>query len=294
MHTRRQFLQLAGIAAVGSQLSPSFHFMLSLVQDAPALQGRALAALTVYARPTLASAPTARLWPDTVTPILDANGDWYRLPEGFAPRGSIQPMKPHTSSAARIPDAPFWAEVTAPAASVRAYCAANAPLVTRIGHGGILQVVDYLPDSPSSWYGVAADNGELLGWTPAIHWQSVEEREAGVSGLALELDTRLQQLTAWAGGQAVLQAPCSIGQAVRRGVYDVQARHIGGGKLHLDDSEVHGVPWRVAFGAFDMTGAYWHNRFGAGIPGASVQVTPVLAQWLYVSLGQHGSSVAVI
>ncbi|MBI5669055.1 MAG: L,D-transpeptidase [Chloroflexi bacterium] len=294
MYTRRQFLQLTGIAALGSQLSPSLRFIHALVPDAPALQGRALTASTVYARPSLNAAPAVRLWPDTVTPIHAAQGDWYRLPEGFAPRSDIQPMKPGTPAAVQTPDAPFWAEVIAPAASVRACCAANAPLVTRIGHGGILRVVDYLPDSPSPWYGVADEIGALLGWTPAVHWQRVDGSEIASSGLALELDTRSQQLTAWEDGRAILQAPCSIGQSVRRGVYAVQTRQTGGVRLRLDDaSDVHGVPWRVAFGAFDLTGAYWHNRFGAAVPGAAVQVTPVLAQWLYAALGQRGS-VAVV
>lgn len=294
MHTRRQFLQLAGIAAFGSHLSPSFQFMKSLVPEAPALQGRALAALTVYARPSLEAAPIARLWPDAVTALLDTQGDWYRLPNGFAPRSGIQPMKPASPAAVPPRDLPFWSEVAAPVASVRACCAADAPLVTRVGHGGVMLVVDFLPDSPAPWYGVAAENGDLLGWTQAVHWQPVNENAAEASGLALELDTRSQQLTAWEAGRAVLQAPCSIGRGIRHGAYRVEARQTGGGRLHLDDkTDVYGVPWRVRFGDYDLSGAYWHNHFGSGIPGASVQVTPVLAQWLHASLSRYGS-IAVI
>ena len=54
-------------------------------------------------------------------------------------------------------------------AVVRAYCAADAPIVARIGHGGVLRVIDYLPPGQSDgigWYGVADDESSaLLGWT---------------------------------------------------------------------------------------------------------------------------------
>lgn len=50
----------------------------------------------------------------------------------------------------------FWAEVAGPVAAVRQWCAADAPFVTRIGHGGVAQIIDYLSDKTTSWYEIAA------------------------------------------------------------------------------------------------------------------------------------------
>src|SRR5690554_8060943 len=70
---------------------------------------------------------------------------------------------------------PFWGEVIAPIAPIRQYCSADAPLVTRIGHGGVAQIVDYLPGEPHGWYGIGNQNGQVAGWTQAIYWQAVDE-----------------------------------------------------------------------------------------------------------------------
>ncbi len=283
MYTRRQFLQLTGIALVGSQLSPAARWFQPLTAPM-AQQGRALMAATIYAQAAVVAAPVARLWPDSVTPILAADSAWYQLPDGFTPRAALQPMKPVVADLPVAPTAtPFWAEVAGPVASVRRYCAANAPLVTRIGHGGIMRVVDYLPDSSSPWYGVALDDGTPLGWTQAVHWRQVaDSRLAG--SVTLELDNRLQQLTVWDENHAVLHAPCSIGQAVAQGDYRISARETGGGTLQrASEPACFGVPWRVSFGDYELVGAYWHNDFGAQLPGATVQVTPLLAEWLYTN-----------
>jgi hypothetical protein len=123
----------------------------------------------------------------------------------------------------------------------------------------------------------------------------VEATESSSGGFELVLDIQHQQLEAWEHGRKILQAPCSIGHEVRRGTYRVREHRIGGTRLRLHDGfEAFGVPWRTAFGDYDLSGAYWHNRFGMPIPGRSVQVTPLLAQWLYTSLSQHISSVVVI
>lgn len=296
MYTRRQFLQLAGIAVVSSQIPPSARFIESLVQDTATMQGRALTAQTVFSQPSLSAPPVNQLWPDSVTPILSAYGDWYHLPQGFVPRTSLQPMKPYLPEPQPVNAAlPFWAEVTGPAASIRQHCAASAPLVTRIGHGGVVRVIDFLPDNPSPWYGVASDDGTLLGWTQAVHWQRVDENTLSYNDITLELDSHKQHLTAWENGRVVLQAPCSIGDEVQPGTYPVRERRIGGTHEYVDVGfEVYGVPWRTTFGDYDLSGAYWHNRFGSPVAGASVQVTPLLAQWLYTSLNQGASRVTVI
>jgi hypothetical protein len=48
------------------------------------------------------------------------------------------------------------------------------------------------------------------------------------------------------------------------------------------DVALHGVPWVTTFGQnLALGGVYWHNRFGEKVPGMAIQVTPLIARWLY-------------
>ncbi len=263
--SRRQFLQIAGITAAAAHLphltfaAPSFD----------AVYGRALDAVPVYAAPSIDAPLQTRLWSDSVMPILGAHGGWYHLPDGYARREDLQPM---TAPARRIEvpaEPPFWGEVIGAVAVVRAYCAADAPLVARIGHGGVLRVIDYLP----GWYGVS-EGEALIGWTHAEDWQPARI-DAVEPALSLSVDAAAQRLSVLDGDRLILTAPISTGRAIPSGVYPITER-----RATLPD--YRGAAWALRFGdGFDLVGAYWHNRFGAAHPGAAVQMMPMLARWLY-------------
>jgi hypothetical protein len=168
---------------------------------------------------------------------------------------------------------------------VRQYCAADAPLVTRIGHGGAAQIIDVMPDTKgrAAWYGAADESGKLLGWTQAVYWQSIEMEPTPGKTNSLYVNAREQYLMAYQDGKAVLQAPCSTQPDLKSGVYSVQERQIGSTKqmTALGDT-FHGVPWRTTFDQdHAVVGVYWHNNFGVANPGPAIQVTPLLARWLY-------------
>jgi hypothetical protein len=285
MLTRRRFLQFTGIALVASRFDPLrlFTNALSSCED---VYGRALEAVPVYAHPMDSAPVQNQLWPDSVSPILDTMNDWYRVPEGYVHKTVMQPVRPYRGQKNDMPSAlPFWAEVAAPVVVVRQWCAADAPLVTRIGHGGVMQIVDNL----GYWYGVASESGNLLGWTQANSGQisAVSNQRSVVSGQQRTAQIKLQsqQLTAIEDGQAVLRAPISTGSKITPGTYFVRQRQIGGGVV----TGLHGVPWMTELdGGFTISGVYWHNRFGEPTPGAAVQVTPMLARWLYDWLGDDG------
>ena len=293
MYTRRQFLQLAGIALAGSQLSPILSRFEAQAAEPHPFQARALEVANIHSHPDSDAAIVKRLWPDSVSPIIEPRGEWYRLADGFAPRTSLQPMKPPLAAPLPTATIPFWAEVTAPAAPVRAYCGADAPLVTRVGHGGILQVIEFLPGEPASWYGVASEQGKLLGWTESPRWSPLHWTQEAPTRTTIELDTRLQRITLGEDGAPALQAPCSIGRDVLQGTYRVGERQPGR-SLHTDGNlTLFGVPWRVMFSDYDIFGAYWHNRFGDRIPGRSIQVTPVMAELLYTAVRENDSIIVV-
>jgi hypothetical protein len=283
LYSRRQFLKLSGITLAGSLIGlPTIPQHFSTERT---FQGRALAATAVYRSPNSESSVVETLWPDSVNPLIDAGEGWYRVAKGYVPHEGLQPITPFLpQTTPQIPAPSFWAEVAAPVAPVRQTCAADSPLVARIGHGGVVQVVDYLPGEPNGWYGVADGKVGFLGWSQAVHWQALDEISIDAGDHHLELDLANQRLTAYENGEFVLQAPCSTNGYMNSGIYTIESRQHSDGILSVDQNAdgFYGVPWILRLEAgHDLTGVYWHNRFGRTTPGSSIQVTPLLARWLY-------------
>ncbi len=299
--SRREFLQFSGIALLASRLD-LFDTAFAFPHEA-VYQGRALTAAPVFASPAVTASVARTLWPDSITPLLETRGDWYRVPDGWVRHELLQPMTPYTPPEVMpLPDVPYWAEVTAPVAPVRAWCAADAPLVTRIGHGGVAQVIDALPaDQPGmAWYGIADETGELLGWTPGVRWSALTLPESfqGLRSYStknlVEITLSTHMLTALEDNTAVLTAPVSLGADIEPASCMIQRRQPA--ITWSDGAEGqtrYGVPWTIDLGAAGLlAGAYWHNRFGAVAPGPALQVPPALARWLYHWLND-GSAIII-
>ena len=285
MFSRRSFLQLVGASLAATALRPSTSLLAAFNQDV--YQGRALSALPVFATRNINADPIAQLWPDSIATILNRQDDWYQISSGWVRREGLQPMLPYSGGTYQfVQDTPFWAGVAAPVAPVRAYCAADAPLVTRIGHGGVSQVIDALPGEPNGWYGIADQKGELLGWTQGVFWRPVEVELQPDIDHRLHINRKEGLLTAYSGTKAILEVPFSAGQTLQAGDF-VSTRGAIGGLVWLGDKRYEGLPWQTQFGEGQMiTGVYWHNRFGQAVnSGAGVQVTPLIARWLYGWLG---------
>ena len=281
MLSRRQFLQAAGIALAAAHLprlasaSPALHFQ--------PLYGRALGTVPVYVAPQNDPALVTSLWSDSVVPIQETDGVWYRLPEGYAQREFLQPMLSPAQNTPINQAPPFWGEVTSAVAIVRAWCTAAAPIITRIGHGGVLYIADSLALEGINWYGVAeSENCELLGWSQSAAWTRAESDSVSPN-LTLLIDRQAQQLTAFDDDQPVLTAPVSAALSLVPGTYAVTDRNFTAAPTNY----YHGIPWALTFGENQyLSGAFWHNHFGmepngasAGV--ASIEVAPALARWLY-------------
>jgi len=298
--SRRRFLQLVGITLLAPQLPAFEAFTLEGVdmRELKAQHGRALLAALVHTRPAYESPIAGRLWPDSVVPITDGPAGWYRVRAGYAPRAALQPMAPVNLVRGSAPrPVPFWAEVVGPAAAVRRWCAADAPLVTRIGHGGTARVISVLGPGEQGgphWYALAAGNNELIGWSQAALWQPVDVPD-DAAPLRLEVERRRHQLVVLAGGRPALRAAVAVDAALQPGEYALRRGPIAGPPLALEncDTVLFGVPWQLELGEqHSLTGAYWHNRFGDCAPGPAVQVPPFLARWLYAQAGE-GSAVQI-
>ncbi len=286
MFSRRSFLQLVGASLAASVLRPNSLLLASAGDEA--YQGRALGALPIYATRNATTNAVARLWPDSITAIFDSDDEWYQVHGGWVRREGLQPMLPYDVGAYRFVNTKtFWAEVAAPVAPVRAFCAADAPLVTRIGHGGVSQVIDALPGEPNGWYGIADQNGGLLGWTQGVFWRAVDVEINSGDDHMLHLDRKHGLMRAYAGKQPILEVPFSAGAGLQAGNFTTQRGAIGG--LQWQDNKRHeGVSWQTLFGdGQTLAGIYWHNRFGQAVQGGpAVQTTPLLARWLYGWLGE--------
>lgn len=281
--SRRSFLQLVGASVAATTLRP-VHGLMAGAND-NTYQGRALKAMPVFATPQMTNSPIARLWPDSITAIVDQQVDWYQISSGWVQRDGIQLMLPYNPQAYTFNHtAPFWAEVAAPAASIRAYCAADAPLVTRIGHGGVLRVIDALPGEPNGWYGVADAHGVLMGWTQGVFWRPIEFEDEAREAHTLHFNQRHYLMSAYDGDELVLEAPFSSVATLAKGKFQSRRGAMGGASI----SDYQGVPWQTVFGnGQTIAGAYWHNRFGQAVEGGTaIQLTPLLARWVYGWLGE--------
>jgi hypothetical protein len=273
------------LASAAAQLphlstSPSIDFV----------HGRALTALPVYAAPSERADVKARLWPDTIVSIRHQNADWYALENGYAKRESLQPVV-LKSEVASVPALPFWAEVGGAVAAIRQWCAADAPLVARIGHGGVAQVVDRLPGS-TIWYGLADEDG-FLGWSQAAPWLPVSDTEDALTNTTLLVDTSARQIHVLEDEEEILDAPIALGADVQRGSHQLKMRRHSVKSAVESASIAYGAPWQLDFGSFALSGAYWHNKFGKPevVPGSAVQVTPPVARWLF---GHTGDDTIVV
>lgn len=282
--SRRSFLHVAGLTLVGTSFDPAFRLMQSLLPDTPTLYGRVLGLMPVYR----ANGTTVlNVWQDSVMEILDTEGDLYHVNGGYMSRSALQPMTVRPTPARALPSVPFWAEVVAPVAAVRQSCAADSPLVTRIGHAGVARVIDRLEDGRGgeAWLGLESERGALLGWSQVSRWQPVDEQQPTSSGdHTLDVSLDAQTLTAYENGDVVLTTSISTAPTgVVPGIYRVGDR-IAGGSYHGEMLH-EGVPWITTVPELgQIAGVYWHNAFGAPAPGPAIQVSPLVARWLYTWL----------
>ncbi len=284
--TRREFLQISGILLAGWQWFPSFG--VTAAKAGQPVQGRTLAPLTV----TRADGSAGKLLlPDSVVPLLGVDGDRYLTSGGLLPRALVQPLTV-TPKHGAAPALPFLAEVCAPAAAVRASCAADAPLLGRIGHAGTATIRSRLSDGRggAAWYEV--ETGDISGWSPSSLWTPVDPFEISTRPRSVIIDRARQTLTVMDGDSIALQALVSVAPEAAARSAAVSGRQPSGPVS--DGSGVQqGAPWLLRLDSGELLGgSTWHNRFGSSTPGMLAQMPPQVARWLYGALAD-GSTVAI-
>jgi hypothetical protein len=274
--SRRGFLQAAGISLAASRWG-AFSPLATLAAGAP-FKGRVLEPISMGGQ---------ALWPDSVVTILDADSARYRLERGWVLQSTLQPMSVDQSAFdGTWPSTAFDAEVSAPLAVVYVCADAASNPIARIGHGGVLTVVQHLPDEAGNicWLGVQT-TGSMLGWTQAAHWQPALSRPSSANVDTIRIDHARQRLTALSGDDVLLATAISTSPDRHfeplQSIIDRWLPHLD----HSQPAEYSGIPWALTSASgHTMAGAYWHNRFGTPQPGPDIQLPPAVAKWLYLSV----------
>ena len=293
--TRRRFLKQIGAMGTGLMLrSPA-----SSVVEAPLIEkvGRAFVLTPVYNQPHAEAPITAHLPPNEPTPIAATtpDGSWYQIQGGYVERGALQPIaayqKPSIESALG-----FYAEMIAAVSSIRAWCAARAPIVTTLGYGAIVHVAERLTDEQGMvWYGLAAHPKQvLIGWSPALHYARWQHNVANVAEhrpTGLQFDAQMSQLVAYQEQHVLVRLPARANGSLPKRC-NVKAMVL----VAQDDRLPLGTPYLLSMDSGGLIiGSYWHNHFvrepqetNSKIridDKVSIELPIYAARWLYTAVG---------
>ncbi len=314
--SRRGFLQLAGLAlgAAASVPPPD-----SLTDPATLLARVAARTVAVRARPDVEAPQLATLTRDMILSIKEetwsakgpqGNPYWYRLAEGFAHSGDLQPVRfepcPVVSS---IPAEGMLVEVSVPYTQSREDPAAKAVPLYRLYYGATFWAVDIARDADGgAWYALLDDRLYTRYYARAEHLRPITTDaispiapEVPPENKRIEVDLARQRLTAFENDVAVFTTTISGGRLRSdpepgkghsftpigefRVNQKVPSRHMGDARLTADlfANEQPGVPWvsYFTYSGIAFHGAYWHNDFGRRRSVGCVNMRPTEARWIY-------------
>jgi lipoprotein-anchoring transpeptidase ErfK/SrfK len=275
--------------------------------------------VAVRTRPDSEAPQLSTLTRDTIVPIKEetwsargpqGNPYWYRLDEGFAHSGDLQPVRfepgPVMSS---IPAEGTLVEVSVPYTQAREAAAADAAPLYRLYYGATFWVVEIARDAEGgAWYALLDDRLYTRYYARAEHFRPIAAEELGpiaptvpLENKRIEVDLARQRLTAYENEQAVFTTRISGGRLRSdpepgkghsftpigefRVNQKVPSRHMGDARLTADlyANEEPGVPWvsYFTYTGIAFHGAYWHNDFGRRRSVGCVNMRPAEARWIY-------------
>jgi hypothetical protein len=283
--SRRDFLKRSGaLVAMTSAGAPALaHLGPDGIDIGQMSMGRAFDLTAIHAAPHQSSAVVGQLAPDTVIELSGLSEDWYQVEGGWVRRKAVQPILPYSYPVINDTTA-FWAELIAPVSTVKAWCAAHAPIVGRLGFGAVVYVMDcMIDDSKQVWYGVAAEPGSsLVGWTPALHYAEwIPTASVALTEPLIRIATQSQRLMVYDRGRKLAEAHV-YSPALRPGTTLIHQVQPGAA---IDAATPLGLPWLMRLdNGYSVHGTFWHNDFGEMGTGSSIQLTTFAARWLYERL----------
>ncbi|MBE2182905.1 MAG: hypothetical protein IAE89_05735 [Anaerolineae bacterium] len=292
MISRRSFLQVAGISTYGLSSAPLLNaltpFLTPTADEQEATFGRVLFPTPVTDDIGIV---ISSLIPDTVVQITSDSEATYTLHQGIVNRSVVQPMADFGAESF-VPDAVCPVEVIAPAAAIRQWCAPTAPMLSRVGHGGVLHAIDSLVVQNVRWLGVASGPGApLIGWTEAARWRETTAHSDGLQFAdTIEIDRHARKLNVYGAGALLWGAGVTISRSLAKGQYRLDDRVISS---ESTAQSMIGIPWSQIFDGYTLSGAYWHNEFGleaqSPVNGAAIQILPAASRWLFRNFRADGT-----
>ncbi len=276
--SRRELFKIAGIALAAAALPPGLD-ILSAWEASP--RGRVLHLANVSDRPR--GNVVGHLFPDSIVTITEQDEGWYRLGDQWVACSSVQPMLANRAAALPL-HLPTPVQVTAPAATVHPFASSQSTPIERVGHGGILYAVDYLPDTIGTrgWLGVGTDSTSVIGWTSADRWRAIEADTNPSRIERVRVDRARKAITAVEQALPLAEFSYAGGQTLSPGLFRVIDKRLCASITDASERRI-GVPWLIELdGRHRIHGVYWHNTFDSdSVPSAAVHLPLMAAQWLF-------------
>ena len=274
--SRRDFLKLCGITLGASTLLDAGIRLGAWSSDIA--YARTFKTTTVYAAPE--GKAVGKLFPDSLVQLSRYEDAWLKTEHGYLKRHAVQPM-PTWSQNNLLPAAlPSLIEVAAPSVPIYTNCDDTSEIIARIGHGGVMYAVDYLPEERYGWFAVGHDADEIVGWTRAERWNAIANPQTSAVIDSIRIDRALNQMIAFNHTEEVARFDSVFSPSFAAGWYELEAQ-----RPTTQQSEYSGVSWSTLWtGPVQINGAYWHNQFGQQtnqIRENVIEISPIAAAWLY-------------
>lgn len=308
--TRRNFLRIGAglLAALPSAFSARTASAAQVIAAQRPL-GRPISTVIVRETASARAKIVRRIGANQVFPIVSEvvgdgptryNPKWYRVEDGFVHSGAVQPVdRILNEPLATLPAGGAWGELTIPFAVARRAPAETAAPAWRHYFGNVFRVLGVVGDaSGTAWYRIVDGDGGRAVYVRADGVRPIPPEEfAPLSpdvpndDKRIEVNVRLQTMTAYEGGTAVKTAKVATGRspyATTRGNHRVWLkipgqRMTGGSAGDGSFYDLPGISWVTYFTASGIAfhGTYWHNDYGAPRSHGCVNLLPEDAKWVF-------------
>lgn len=267
----------------------------------------------IYDRPSFAGQLRRVYWRDLTFTVHETtiggeqpfyNRVWYRLDEGWAHSGKLQPVRMHFNpEVADIAPPGRLAEVSVPYTDVVSNLKTPDQPRYRFYCGTTHWVTGTARDAQGKlWYKIYDDKWKNVHFARPAHFHLLETEE--IAPVAAE-SADVKRIEVWRADQVVIayqnDEPVMIARAATgakflegdyttpEGVYTTSrkrpSRHmVGGTDLAAPNSfDLPGVPWvcYLTLSGISFHGTFWHNDFGKPRSHGCINLSMAASRWLY-------------
>ena len=314
--TRRQFLKLTALAAMGAAAFRPLPPEDEAASPAEFGLGRVIGGrISIRMEPSSLAKTAGYHYQDQIISLRsivmsdgrpEYNRIWYEVAGGYVHSGWIQPVRYNFQTPlTQMPEKAFLIEVVVPFTDGRASPTIHSNRGYRYYYGSTHWVNKIRLDNEGNvWYRLRDDKFRTVNYVLGQHLRAIPDEELSplapeVADKILEVDIPNQQTTAYENGAAVFTTRCATGKW-----YDVNgkledyttptgkhkialkmpSRHMAAGDLASGEGyDLPGVPWVSFFTPSGVAfhGTYWHSDYGRPRSHGCVNVPSEAAKWIY-------------